>query len=901
MNDLSAVDSVINGDVLFESCTFGINSSISLRGSKIEKKLHFKNIRCEAIDISGVKVDGDLILDNTVLTASVSCFKANHAIIKEDFAITESSFFSSVDLRHAHFYAFVYFLSGQCGSAAPIRDLNSAIDLSSSIIEKGLVFTKEWCHFGTVALNSAKIHSDANLNCSIRAIQGNDALTANSITVSGNLMFGERFECLVGDLNVSNSKIGGNVHFANCVIGNLKDSADIVFSKATISGSFKFHHNRMFGQLLLDSASILHDVSLFRSDFIGSKNLPSIVDFSKSTIGSISLSRLRIHKGSLRTNSTVIDGLLDIQSCFINPSNGTPAIFAFRLKVHGGINIGTIGRSRFKGKIDLDEASILGNLLVSLHCYVNDALLRENPDVGDFSAIDSEVSGQVLFRDARLGSLRMDGVSSQSLIVRKCNLKGVIDCDNSSIGSELNIVNSECHAFRGNDAEINSLLLSSSLFRCKSKNEYDSAVSVVSSVLDVVRITNNCTFNGSIRMLMINVKSQMHFRDVTVLSDAPFAIELRRSKIDDIISFDSNVSVNNRILIDNSVIKHDVRFHGLRLLPNVKHENFVSLSGASIGSNVLFQRSEELGTEKESLHCSIAGSLRLDNTKIAGTLDFSGLEFISDENNQSINEINAVNLVVGEKFVLKDIRNNSCCTINLMGAHVNVLDDSIDEWREFDSYNMNGFTYEKFFSFDLLDEKMQDKREEWITNHSLGNKKFGFIEQPYIQLENVYHSIGDEAAAKSIRIVRQQDRRKFGRLTSTSRIWNFLLDKSISYGDNLWRAVLALLIVYATSVALVATAKSDNLLIPVGSTAVVIAPEFPKSEVCTNQYPCVNEFLYPVDAALPFINLHQSDYWQFSEISDKGLYIELSFAILTLLGWLFSSLLVAGLAGIIKT
>jgi len=78
-----------------------------------------------------------------------------------------------------------------------------------------------------------------------------------------------------------------------------------------------------------------------------------------------------------------------------------------------------------------------------------------------------------------------------------------------------------------------------------------------------------------------------------------------------------------------------------------------------------------------------------------------------------------------------------------------------------------------------------------------------------------------------------------------------------------------------------------------------VTPEI-TSKTCHSYYPCLSQFIYPADAAIPVVNLHQSEYWAFDATAgvwgDLGRYL---FDVLTLLGWFFSSLLIAALAGLI--
>ena len=72
-----------------------------------------------------------------------------------------------------------------------------------------------------------------------------------------------------------------------------------------------------------------------------------------------------------------------------------------------------------------------------------------------------------------------------------------------------------------------------------------------------------------------------------------------------------------------------------------------------------------------------------------------------------------------------------------------------------------------------------------------------------------------------------------------------------------------------------------------------------KANECTTYYPCISDVLYPLEAALPVLDLHQSGLWEISSETSLGSTLSLIFGLLTLSGWGISLLAVASLTGII--
>jgi hypothetical protein len=106
------------------------------------------------------------------------------------------------------------------------------------------------------------------------------------------------------------------------------------------------------------------------------------------------------------------------------------------------------------------------------------------------------------------------------------------------------------------------------------------------------------------------------------------------------------------------------------------------------------------------------------------------------------------------------------------------------------------------------------------------------------------------------------------------------------------------LAIYVLSVGIVWIAKAHNDLIPVGSTA--LGQAHLTASHCTDDYPCVSPFAYPVDAAIPLINLQQADYWQLNSSTSWGAFTRGWLDLATVLGWALTTMLAVALSGLIR-
>lgn len=69
---------------------------------------------------------------------------------------------------------------------------------------------------------------------------------------------------------------------------------------------------------------------------------------------------------------------------------------------------------------------------------------------------------------------------------------------------------------------------------------------------------------------------------------------------------------------------------------------------------------------------------------------------------------------------------------------------------------------------------------------------------------------------------------------------------------------------------------------------------------CDGSYPCLNPFIYSLDAFLPIIELHQEKYWLPDPSRPGGRYVLWYLWFHICMGWLFTSLLAAALTGLVK-
>jgi hypothetical protein len=110
-----------------------------------------------------------------------------------------------------------------------------------------------------------------------------------------------------------------------------------------------------------------------------------------------------------------------------------------------------------------------------------------------------------------------------------------------------------------------------------------------------------------------------------------------------------------------------------------------------------------------------------------------------------------------------------------------------------------------------------------------------------------------------------------------------------------------LVVLYGLSVGFVAVAQHQKAFIAVGDTASAEHMNLPGTVTqCTNQYPCLSPWSYPIDSVIPVINLHQTEYWQLNAAQTIGRFTRDWLYGTAILGWATTTLLIVAVTGLVR-
>jgi hypothetical protein len=245
--------------------------------------------------------------------------------------------------------------------------------------------------------------------------------------------------------------------------------------------------------------------------------------------------------------------------------------------------------------------------------------------------------------------------------------------------------------------------------------------------------------------------------------------------------------------------------------------------------------------------------------------------------------------------------------LDLTQAIVGPLFDDAESWPGQGDLSLDGFVYERFVSGSPMDA---DSRLRWLD---LQPAKVA--SQPYEQLAKALQENGDNEGRKRVLIA--METRRYRRAGWPARLWGWVLNVTIGYGYEPFRALwfIAAFVILGTC------------LFSWGHSAGVITPI--ASEQQAQHYKPFNSFVYSLETFLPLVELHQARHWlpdpelrpesvtiikpltnylpfkrlagyrhQFGPNFAKHLRWYLWLHIMA--GWFFASMLIAGITGLVQ-
>jgi hypothetical protein len=591
-------------------------------------------------------------------------------------------------------------------------------------------------------------------------------------------------------------------------------------------------------------------------------------------------------------------------------------------------------RSLITGSVDL-IASKIGSELSCSEATINNmsgwALNAYGAEIGGsaiFSSIDEtpfSAFGAISFSAASVGSLSFTGAQltyekGWALYASAVDVKDSVDLSRSQVFGAISLAAAHIGG---------SLLCGEAVFN----NPKGDAL-----YAHQLKLTGNAEFgNGFKSFGRINFlessASGLDFTKAELAFEAGAAFIGSRMKISGRVVLDE-LKVAGRITIIGASIGQ-LSMQGVRFGLGDAHLSSDDVSDCATSTAAVDHKDVVFLLELTRVHGNVrvdegahfSGDTVWQGTQIGGDLQINGARFLGGRGAFFANQ-----LKVGGKFTFKNIQFGEGAKISLRMANVMELDDLPNSYPSttntitsrpgsgvvVGSLDISGFVYSQFTDTSInpaSDERGRaiewnhDERLKWVArqthqrNHD-DSTEGQYSPQPYLQLAEVYRQMGKDHERRKVLKRQQQDLRKWGELSRPSKWWSRIVDLLTGYGYESWRALVAIFLIYLLSVSLTTVVRDHGGFVATGNTASFVVAKHGAQSVqatsCTPYYPCNSSWLFPVDAAIPVINLHQSEFWSFNSSNSWGDYGELLFSLFSLLGWGFTSLLVAASAGLIK-
>jgi hypothetical protein len=705
--------------------------------------------------------------------------------------------------------------------------------------------------------------------------------TADYIMPSGIVVVAARIE---GDLDLQGAKLGFPIGLLRCRISNPVNLSLAQIEALSLSGS-------VVAGIMATGISVRSHINLtqgFRSE--GEVRL----------IGASIGSDFDCRGGRFSTDENPL----------LAQAPMLPVLVAHRIRVGGSMYLGDGFCA--EGSVGLIEADIGG----SLHC---DGGHFMNPGGRALYADGLSVRGGVFFRRASVtGEMRLNGARVRAL---GCDGGRFINPGGYAINADGIHVEGTVHLRNGFYSEGEVCLVGGSIagsLECdkgKFTNPRRMALNADHTTVGESVLLRGCVCTGQVRLMDGKIGGSLNCIGGIFQNPEGHAIEACRVNVAGDVSFAQGFRAIGVMHMRGAQIRGTLACPG-GLFVNPGNPT-LDADGTMVGGNVLFH---SLANPRAIVPFRNDGIISLVGTHIRGNLEFLGAVF---------GPFSAVNLrfsVVEGAFYWKGVIRHLSLAIHLEDASVGSLEDDKTGWPSPGNLHLDGFTYDRISS----DNTNPDDRLRWLRLQNppepgrlrrfLHGVLYGghrltwrqkdwpdFRPQPYQQLSKALRELGDNAGAKRVLVEMEDSRRKFGNLTFRPWVWRWILKGVIGYGYRPGYALICALVVIAFGSGLFW--YNTDLITPTDRAAYNAAPSY---------YQPFSPIVYSIDTFLPIINLGQKDRW--TPNANHGPPVDLSrwlpipsanwlttgwllrlwLWVQTGLGWLLTTLFVAGLTPIVR-
>ena len=548
-----------------------------------------------------------------------------------------------------------------------------------------------------------------------------------------------------------------------------------------------------------------------------------------------------------------------------------------------------MSRAYISGRLQMRGAEIKGVLLEAAQFEgAEPVILADGARIdGDWSMAGAKIKGGLSFANSRiLGRIDADNVQIRAgrhaitgggLYVRQgwrmnnASLTGNMRIDGAEIGK----------TFNANDLSI------------------DTKQQAISA--NVIRIggdwiMRNARITGSVRFPGADIEGQLALTG-SHIKGGVLAIRADGARIRG-GWFMGRANIEGRVRFPAAFIGNQVRFRGSRF--KVRAGPAIAMNGATIKRDLILND----GFKAD-------GGIAMDQTQIAGTVDFRGSNVRSAliaREGQQLKTWDQDDLVerydqtalslVDARFdrlrMPEEAQYRPLGIIDLSRAHIGTYEDYAEAWppafakstrgdgqrvsdadgRDIDHLILDGFAYEHLEypsgvapgSEQSRGHRAWQMRLKWLAGQSESDLDEHFKPQAWVELAKCLSAQGLHEDARQISIARRRWHRRSASASGRSQLQSYLLDLFALFGFNPWRTV-AWMVLFVFVFAGIWSGAAQNCAEP-GCADETVFVRSEHGRFSTNPakrdatYPEFNALAYSFDLFIPVISFGYQDYWR---------------------------------------
>jgi hypothetical protein len=571
----------------------------------------------------------------------------------------------------------------------------------------------------------------------------------------------------------------------------------------------------------------------------------------------------------------------------------------------------SLNRSTLTGPVLLSNANITGGL----RCHGTE-LTGEDSDGYALNGTQMTVTGGVSFTDSRSGYYTHPFTAAGAIKLDDADISGGLNCEGArldgkdrdgfalvgfrmKVAGAMSLMRVRVSGAIGLvDADVTGAL-SCAGARISGHNEAQTSL-----LGDGIKVSSGAYLDrgfqvgGAVRLLDAIITGQLSFRAASISGKDPDGVSLTadRATVSGGVWLSDGFTAAGAIRLSGVSITGMLSCGGATLKGTDQSGNSLVGDGIIVSGDAYFSNGFKAAGTVNLRSASIGGSLSIMPAELAGGPDTVALDATAARIGYELRW--EPDKPVPGRVILQD-------------ASANGLRDSWTDakgvarpngyWPSADQGQLlvNGFTYGRFVGSPL---PMLKQRLAWIGSHPQRpavKEGASFAPQPYEHLVQVYQQAGHDTEARKAAIARRRDLRWYGGLSRRRKAGNWLLDVTIGYGYETWRALVALAGLYAFVLVVFVIAQHQPALV-VPSQSVAGLHPVPTARTCSVDYPCFYPAGYAIDTVIPLINIGQGGYWRPNASAPYGWTVEFVSWAGICLGWALATLIVAGYTGLAR-